>query len=135
MPYLVRHPSDVYYAQRKVVERLQEAVARVLKTGRTRQAYLKRSLGTKVLSQANVTIKPVLIEFDRIIRDAEALENSKPPARATLSAAEIDRMAEYVYGNIYDLYKVRFRQPLAGGSAGRRLGGAWAQLFVYRWLA
>jgi hypothetical protein len=40
----------------------------------------------------------VLIEFDRIIRGAEALENSKPPARATLSAAEIDRMAEYVYG-------------------------------------
>ena len=82
MPYLIRHPSGVYYAQRKVVERLQVAVARVLKSRKARQAYLKRSLGTRLLSQANVSIKPVLIEFDRIIREAEALENSKPPARA-----------------------------------------------------
>jgi len=97
MPYLIKHASGVYYAQRKVPERLQTAVPRVLKNGRERLIFLKRSLGTKDKKQANISIKPVLIEFDRIIRDAEALENSKPPMRATLSAAEIDRMAEYVY--------------------------------------
>jgi integrase len=98
MPYLIKHPSGVYYAQRKVVERLQAAVARVLGNGKDRQVYLKRSLGTTVLSQANISIKPVLIDFDRIIREAEALENSKPPVRAILSASEIARMAEYVFG-------------------------------------
>ena len=98
MPYLIQHPSGTYYAQRKVPERLQAAVPLVLKNGRDRQAYLKRSLGTSVLRQANISIKPVLIEFDRIIREAEALEKTKPPVRATLSAPEIHRMAEYVYG-------------------------------------
>jgi hypothetical protein len=97
MPYLIKHPSGVYYAQRKVPKRLQTAVPKVLKNGRKRQVYLKRSLGTAVKHQANITIKPVLIDFDRIIRAAEALENSKPPTRATLSAAEVARMAEYVY--------------------------------------
>jgi hypothetical protein len=40
MPYLVRHPSGVYYAQRKVPERLQAAVPRVLKNGKRRQVFL-----------------------------------------------------------------------------------------------
>jgi integrase len=98
MPYLIKHPSGIYYAQRKVAERLQAAVARIIGRGRDRQVYLKRSLGTTVLSQANISIKPVLIEFDRIIRAAEALENSKPPIRTTLTVPEIERMAEYVHG-------------------------------------
>src|ERR1700730_18561705 len=97
MPYLIKHPSGVYYAQRKVPERLQSAVPQVLKNGKKRQVFLKRSLGTTDWRQANVSIKPVLIDFDRILRDAEAFENAKPPVRTTLSAAEIDRMAEYVY--------------------------------------
>src|SRR5438034_2227208 len=97
MPYLIKHPSGVYYAQRKVPKRLQTAVPKVLKNGRKRQVYLKRSLGTTVKHQANITIKPVLIDFDRIIRAADALENSKPPTRTSLSTAEIERMAEYVY--------------------------------------
>ena len=97
MPYLIKHPSGICSAQRKVPERLQTAVPKVLNNGRKRQAYLKRSLGTTVKHQANITIKPVLIDFDRIIREAEALENSKPPARMSLSTAEINRMAEYIY--------------------------------------
>ncbi len=85
MPYLIKHPSGVYYAQRKVPERLQTAVPKVLRNGKERLTYLKRSLGTKDKKQANISIKPVLIDFDRIIREAEALENSKPPVRTTLS--------------------------------------------------
>lgn len=97
MPYLIKHPSGVFYAQRKVPEHLQATVPLVLKNGKTRQVFLKRSLGTKDKKQANISIKPVLIDFDRIIREAEALERSKPPMRTTLTAAEITRMAEYVY--------------------------------------
>lgn len=108
MPYLIKHASGVYYAQRKVPERLQTAVPQVLKNGRKRQVYLKRSLGTKDRRQANITIKPVLIDFDRIIRDAEALENSKPPTRTSLSTAEISRMAEYVYAKALQ-WDERFR--------------------------
>jgi hypothetical protein len=97
MPYLIKHASGVYYAQRKVPKHLQTAVPKVLKNGKERLVFLKRSLGTTDKKQANISIKPVLIDFDRIIREADALENSKPPARTTLTTAEINRMAEYIY--------------------------------------
>jgi Domain of unknown function (DUF6538) len=97
MPYLIKHASGFYYAQRKVPKRLQTAVAKVLKNGKERLVFLKRSLGTTDKKQANISIKPVLIDFDRIIREADALENSKPPMRTSLSTAEINRMAEYIY--------------------------------------
>ncbi len=48
-----------YYARHKVPLRLQGAVARVLENGKSKQVWLKRSLGTKVLSEANVRGKPV----------------------------------------------------------------------------
>ena len=96
MPYLIKR-KNVYYAQRKVPKRLEAAVAVVQRQGKRRQSYLLRSLGTDSRIEANVRIKPVLIDFDRIIREAKALESSKPPARTTLSRTEITRMAEYVY--------------------------------------
>jgi hypothetical protein len=94
---LIKDRHGTYYAQRKVPERLQREVAAVLNHLKDRKPFLKKSLGTKVLSQANITAKPVLMEFDRILRAAEALKDAKPPTRASLSSAEIDRMAEYVY--------------------------------------
>jgi hypothetical protein len=100
MPYLIQHPSGVFYAQRKVPDRLQVSAARVTMSTRPRLVFLKRSLGTRDRKQANISIKPVLIDFDRIIREAEALEKSKPPTRSTLTAAEISRMAEYVYAKL-----------------------------------
>jgi hypothetical protein len=84
MPYLIQHPSGVFYAQRKVPDRLQVSAARVTKSTRPRLVFLKRSLGTKDRKQANISIKPVLIDFDRIIREAEALEKSKPVPVADL---------------------------------------------------
>jgi hypothetical protein len=96
MPYLIKR-KNVYYAQRKVPKRLEAAVAVVQRQGKKRQSYLLRSLGTDSRNEANVRIKAVLIDFDRIIREAEGLESSKPPARTTLSRTEIDRMAEYIY--------------------------------------
>jgi integrase len=94
---VIKDRHGTYYAQQRVPERLQKAVARVLGTGRSKQVFLKRSLGTKVLKDANVRAKLVLSDFDRIIRDAEAVEKSKPPTRTKLSDAEISRVAEYVY--------------------------------------
>lgn len=94
---LIKDRHGTYYAQQKVPERLQEAVAEVLNNGKLRQAYLKKSLGTKDLKTANVRAKPVQMDFDRIMRAAEALKDTKPPTRDILSSVEIERMAEYVY--------------------------------------
>jgi hypothetical protein len=64
---LMKDRHGTYYAQRRVPPRLQEAVARVLDNGKDRQVYLKKSLGTKDLKEANVRAKPVLAGFDRCL--------------------------------------------------------------------
>jgi hypothetical protein len=87
-----------YYARHKVPPRLQEAVARVLDNGKSKQAWLKRSLGTKVLREANVRGKPVQMEFDRIIAKAEA-QLKERPVRTSLTDIEIKRIAEFLYAH------------------------------------
>jgi hypothetical protein len=71
---------------------------RFLNTGKTKQVWLKRSLGTKVLSDAKIRVKPVQMEFDKIIAQAEAQLKVRP-LRTTLSAIEIKLLAEYYYAN------------------------------------
>jgi integrase len=97
---VIKDRHGTYYAQQKVPERLQAAVARVRGRGRDKQVYLKASLGTKEPKVANVRAKPVLAEFDRIIREATALvaqPRVPEPLRTSLNEAEISRMSEYVY--------------------------------------
>jgi hypothetical protein len=97
---LIKDRHGTYYAQKRVPDRLQKAVAKVLNSVRPRQVFLKKSLGTKVLKAANVRAKLVLADFDRTLRDAEALLK-QPQAlvtvRTTLNDAEIKRMAEYIF--------------------------------------
>ena len=87
-----------FYARHKVPLRLQEVVAGVLDKGKSKQVWLKRSLGTKVLNEANVRGKPVQMEFDRIIAQAEA-QLKERPVRSSLSNIEIKRIAEYIYAH------------------------------------
>ena len=97
---VIQDRHGTYCAQQKVPEKLQAAVARVLDNGKAAQKYLKRSLGTKDLREANVRAKPVLAEFDRIIAKAKSLVgNGQTPTikRTSLNTAEIARMAEWVY--------------------------------------
>jgi hypothetical protein len=94
----VRDRHGTYYARKKVPPRLQEAVARVLDNGKAAQAWLKRSLDTKDIETANKRVKPVLIEFDRILERAEAFIAERP-LRTSLSPVEIKRMTEYHYAN------------------------------------
>jgi len=93
---LIKDRHGTYHAQRKVPERLQEAVARVLKSEKPKQVFLKKSLGTKVLREANVAATHVLADFNRTLASAEALLKERPVV-ATLSDALIKRMAEWVY--------------------------------------
>src|SRR5262245_17950201 len=97
---VIRDRNGTYYAQQRVPERLQEAVARVLGGKKSRQVFLKRSLGTKVLREANIRAKPVLMDFDRILKRAAELEAAKPVVRTGLSAAEIRRVAEHHFASV-----------------------------------
>ena len=100
MPYLTRTQHGVYYAQRLVPPKpkgLRAAVAKLLKTSKAEQKFLKRSLHTKDPHEANVRVKPLLIYFDKLIRDAKALVEksaAKPLPRANLSDGEIRNMAD-----------------------------------------
>jgi integrase len=91
---LIKDRHGTYYARHKVPERLQEAVARILDNGKAKQVWLKKSLGTKVVAQANVRAKPVQVEFDRIIARAEE-QLKKRPLRSSLAGVEIKRIADF----------------------------------------
>src|SRR5262245_12286803 len=101
MPYLIENSAGVWCVQRKVPEKLQTAVARLLNSKKQTQKYLKKSLGTKDRREANRRAIHALADLDRTLREAEALTRQQPqkpkaPLR-TINDTEIRRMAEYVY--------------------------------------
>jgi integrase len=96
---LIKDRHGTYYAQRRVPDRLQEAVARVLNSDKSKQVFLKKSLGTKVLKAANVAATHVLADFDRTLARAEALLKERP-AVSLLTDAQIKRMAETYYASV-----------------------------------
>ncbi len=61
--------------------------------------WLKRSLATKEIGEANRRVKAVLIEFDRVIEEAEELLAERP-LRDTLSDAEIKQIADRHYAEM-----------------------------------
>ncbi len=91
-----KNRHGTYYAVKKVPKRLEHAVAQALGGTKARQSWLKRSLDTKNLREANERAKPVLIEFGNTLKRAEALLAERP-VRTSLSPIEIKRMAEYYY--------------------------------------
>jgi integrase len=95
---LIKNRHGTYYAQKMVPARLQDAVAQVLGNGKAKQVWLKKSLGTKMVGEANVRAKPVQMGFDRIIAQAEARLKERP-LRSSLSPVEIKRITEYYYAN------------------------------------
>jgi hypothetical protein len=95
---LFRNEHAVWGVRRKVPKALGEAVATVLGNGKKRQSWLQRSLKTKDKRQAQRLAPPVLMEFDRILANAEAL-NAERPLRTTLDRQEIQRIADFFYAN------------------------------------
>src|ERR1700722_5433006 len=98
MPYLIKNTAGTWCVQRKVPDKLQAAVARVLGSKKPRHVYLKKSLGTQDRREATRRAPHALADIDRTLREAAALTQTKPKAavRTTLTDAEIKRMAEYV---------------------------------------
>jgi integrase len=111
-----KNRHGVYYVRKKVPKQFEQATAEVLGNGKSRQVFLKRSLDTKDLREANIRAKPVLMEFDRILAQAEALTVQRP-MRTTLEKREIEQITNYF-----------FAYQLAIDDEDRREGGS-EQLF------
>jgi integrase len=95
---LIQNEHGVWCVRRKVPKRLEEAVARVRGAPKERVSWLKKTLGTKDEKQAKVLATPVMMEFDRIIAQAEALLVERP-VRTELTEAEIKRIGDYFYAH------------------------------------
>jgi hypothetical protein len=107
-----KNRHGVYYVRKKVPKRLERPTAEFLGNGKSRQTFLKRTLDTKDLREANIRAKPILIEFDRILAQAEALTVQRP-TRTTLEKREIEQITNYFYAD-----------QLAGDDEDRREGGS-----------
>jgi hypothetical protein len=104
-----KNRHGTYYAIKKVPVHLQEPMARVLDNGKARQTWLKRSLGTKDPNGANRRVKPVQIEFDRLLDQARELLAERP-LRDRLSEIEIKRMADHHYAERLHVDDLRTRE-------------------------
>jgi hypothetical protein len=68
-----------------------------LDNGKGKQVWLKKSLGTKMVAQANVRAKPVQIEFDQLLAKAEAQPGVRMP-RFLWAATERTLVIAWVRG-------------------------------------
>jgi hypothetical protein len=95
---LIRNEHGVWLVRKKVPKRLETATATVLGNGKPRVSWLKQTLRTKDKKHAEVIAKPVMMRFDRILADAEALLTERP-LRTELSETEIQQLADYFYAH------------------------------------
>jgi hypothetical protein len=72
---LFRNEHGVWGVRKKVPKKLEDAVATVLGNGKKRQSWLQRSLRTKDRREAQRLAPPVLMEFDRVLANAETLND------------------------------------------------------------
>jgi hypothetical protein len=93
--------DGVYYVRKKVPAKLEETVPTVLGGARPRRAWLKQSLHTMDLREANIKAKPVLMEYDRVLAKAAALLQEIPLV-SDLSEAHIEQMAAYLYSSMLE---------------------------------
>lgn len=96
---VIKHPNGTYYARIKVPKDLEAAAARVTGSQRHRLSWLKQSLKTKNLREANILAKPILSQFDRTLALARA-SLADTPVRETLTPQEVQRMADYHYASL-----------------------------------
>jgi integrase len=109
---LVQNEHGVWCVRKKVPKRLEQAAAVVIGNGKKRQPWLQRSLRTKDKTEAKRLAPPVLMEFDRVLAEAEALL-VETPLRTSLDKREIKRIADFFYAS-----------ELAGDEEERREGGS-----------
>lgn len=77
---------------------LEAAAATVTGASKARVSWLKETLRTKDQKEAKVRAKPVMMKFDRVLAQAEALLAERP-LRGSLSEKEIQQIADYFYAH------------------------------------
>jgi integrase len=95
---LIKNEHGVFHVRKKVPKALEAATARVTGVPKERVSWLKETLRTKDAQQAKVRAKPVMMKFDRILAQAEALL-VEHPVRTELTEAEIKQIADYFYAH------------------------------------
>jgi hypothetical protein len=95
---LIKNEHGVFHVRRKVPKALEVATARAMGVPKERVSWLKETLGTKDEKQAKVLAKPVMMKFDRILAQAEALL-VEHPVRTELTEVEIKQIADYFYAH------------------------------------
>jgi hypothetical protein len=96
---IIKNEHGVFHVRKKVPKRLEEAAATVMGRSRNRVAWLQRSLKTKDVRDAKRLAPPILMEFDRILAEAEAL-TAERPLRTSLDRREIERIADFFYAEL-----------------------------------
>lgn len=110
---LIKSKDGVWYVRKKVPTKLEEPVARLQNKPRGRVSWLKRSLRTKDVREANVRAKPHLVEFDELLAKAAVLDKliGQPTRlrliptkdhslRHSLTASEMEQIAHYHYASV-----------------------------------
>jgi integrase len=95
---IIKNEHGVFHVRKKVPKKLEAATAQALGASKPRVAWLKQSLGTKDAKEAKRLAPPVLMKFDRVLAQAEALL-AELPLRTSLDKREIERIAEYFYAH------------------------------------
>jgi integrase len=95
---LIKNEHGVYHVRRKVPKALEAATATVMDAPKERVSWLKETLRTKDEKRARVLAKPVMMKFDRILAQAEALL-VEHPVRTELTDTEIKQIADYFYAH------------------------------------
>jgi integrase len=93
---LLTNSHGVYILRKKVPARLERAVAQLRGDGKEKQTFLQQSLRTKDIKEAKRRAVPVLLEFDRVLAEAEGLIAERP-LRQSLTDTEIKAIADYFY--------------------------------------
>lgn len=92
----------------------------VLGNGRPRVAWLKRSLRTKDLREANIRAKPILVEFDRLFGTSSCPTTGRARVTTDLSEVLIERMP-WMLEEDEEIHTARgpFSEPLLANKTGR----------------
>jgi hypothetical protein len=93
---LIKNEHGVFHVRKKVPKALEVATARVMGVSKERVSWLKETLGTKDPKQAKVLAKPVMMKFDRVLAQAEALL-VEHPVRTELTEAEIKQISARIH--------------------------------------
>jgi hypothetical protein len=96
---LIKNEHGVYHVRRKVPKLLEAATARVLGVAKERVSWLKETLGTKDERRAKVLAKPIMMKFDRVLAQAEALLIEQPVRAVAVIKAEVRALQDVIARN------------------------------------